>query len=137
MNATAYAAINEVARFNTVIRSLDDMYRAGIFCVNAMHPQNIDMLRQADYDQLVKRQVKIARLSGRGYRTEYMNIRKVKKEIIERQYRQEFRDWLRAQENEAVAREMLDAGKAQQSKLADRIDAALAVGQAAELMGAH
>lgn len=36
-----------------------------------------------------------------------------------------------------VAQEMLAAGKAQQSKLADRIDAALAVGQAAELMGAH
>jgi hypothetical protein len=44
-------------------------------------------------------------------------------------------DWMN--EREQLAKQMLDAGKAQAFRLIDRVDAAIAVGQAAELVAAE
>jgi hypothetical protein len=121
---------------NALIRELDAAFTAGIFRVRAQRPQPIHMLRQASYHELEMRRRYICQRRTHGYHTEQINIRRVKRELIAKQYAKEFAAWLTAQANEQIAQEMLDAGHAQQEqfRLLDRVNVAIAYGQVAEMV---
>ena len=108
----------DVAKLNAQLNDDYQAWRNGTFRVYVLRPQAIEALRQATADQLTRRQIFIAQLRGRAYRTEYMNIRRILKE--------------QAQE----AERQLAAAHAQQEQfsLRDRVDAAIAYGQVCEMV---
>jgi hypothetical protein len=109
----------DVAKLNAQLNDDYAAWRAGSFRIYVLRPQTMEALKQATADQLTRRQIFIAQLRGRAYRTEYMNIRRILKE--------------QAQE----AERQLSAAHAQQEafRLIDRVPDALAIGTLHELTG--
>jgi hypothetical protein len=117
LSTTKY--LTDVAKLNAQLNDDYAAWRNGSFRIYVLRPQTIEALRQATADQLTRRQIFIAQIRGKAYRTEYMNIRRILKE------------------REQEAERQLQAAHAQQEtfRLIDRVDVAMQVGVLHELTG--
>jgi hypothetical protein len=117
LSTTKY--LTDVAKLNAQLNDDYAAWRAGSFRIYVLRPQTIEALRQATADQLTRRQIFVAQIRGKAYRTEYMNIRRILKE------------------REQEAERQLQAARAQQEtfRLIDRVDAALEIGMLHQLTG--
>jgi hypothetical protein len=117
LSTTKY--LTDVAKLNAQLNDDYAAWRNGSFRIYVLRPQTIEALRQATADQLTRRQIFVAQIRGKAYRTEYMNIRRILKE------------------REQEAERQLQAAHAQQEtfRLIDRVDVAMQVGVLHELTG--
>jgi hypothetical protein len=116
LSTTKY--LTDVAKLNAQLNDDYAAWRAGSFRIYVLRPQTIEALRQATADQLTRRQIFISQFRGRAYKTEWHNIKRILKE------------------REQEAERQLQAAHAQQDtfRLIDRVDAAIAYGQVAEMV---
>jgi hypothetical protein len=91
----------DVAKLNAQLNDDYAAWRAGSFRIYVLRPQTMEALKKATADQLTRRQIFIAQLRGRAYKTEWHNIKRI------------------LQEREKLAKEMLDAAQAQTERVVE------------------
>jgi hypothetical protein len=114
LSTTAY--LMDVKKLNAQLSDDYAAWRAGAFRVYVLRPHTMEALKQATADQLTRRQIFIAQIRGRAYKTEWQNIKRILKE------------------REQLAQDMLDAATMQANRLVNRAVTAVAIGKAAEAM---